>query len=569
MEHTKDLEQKARKAEAESRERAEEESVQNTNRITGSQRWWALAAVLVTLFFSSLDQTVVSTAMPVIIGDLKGFDIYAWVFTAYLITSAVTVPIYGKLSDVYGRKPFYIFGLVVFMIGSALSGQSHTMIELIVFRGLQGIGAGAMLSMPRATIGDIFNPRERGRWMGVFSMAFGLSAIVGPFLGGWITDHLGWQWVFYINLPVAALALVGIIYALPRVRTEHQVHVDWVGTGLLVLGLVPMLLAFTWAGNQYPWGSPVIIGLFAFSAVTLALFIWAETRATEPVIPVEFFRVPIFAATNLIGLLLSVGMFGTLLFLPLYVQGVLALSAQNSGAILTPMMASFIVSAIVAGQLLTRTGKYKIVSLVAAVVAVVGLYLFTRLGVDSTWPTVVLYMIVLGLGIGALLPIMSVVVQNAFPYKVLGVDNAAQQFVRSLGAVIATPILGTVLANTFSRQIQQNLPPALKQAMANLPASQRQILSDPQSLTNAQTQAAIKSQFAAFGPQGDKLYNEFIKAVHQSLAAGMEHVFLIAFAVGLVMLLVTIFLPEISLQRDEFFEEGEAGGQSEAQGQPE
>ncbi|MEJ2210050.1 MAG: MDR family MFS transporter, partial [Anaerolineae bacterium] len=497
---------------------------------------------------------VVSTAMPVIIGDLKGFDIYAWVFTAYLITSAVTVPIYGKLSDVYGRKPFYILGLSIFMIGSALSGQAHSMIELIVCRGLQGIGAGAMLSMPRATIGDIFNPRERGRWMGVFSLAFGLSAIVGPFLGGWITDHLGWQWVFYINLPVAALALVGIIYALPRVRTEDQAHVDWLGTGLLVVGLVPLLLAFTWAGSQYPWGSPVIIGLFVFSAVVLALFVWAETRTQEPIIPVEFFRVPIFAATNVIGLLLSVGMFGTLLFLPLYVQGVLALSAQNSGAILTPMMGGFIVSAIVAGQLMTRTGKYKIMSIVAAVIAVVGLYLFTRLGADSSWPTVVVYMVVLGLGIGALLPVMSVVVQNAFPYKALGVVNAAQQFVRSLGAVIATPILGTVLANTFSAQIAQDLPPALQQAMANLPAAQRQILSDPQGLTNAQTQAAIKSQFAAFGPQGDQLYNQFIAAVHQALAAGMDRVFIIAFAVGLAMLLVTIFLPEIPLQREEFFE---------------
>jgi EmrB/QacA subfamily drug resistance transporter len=562
MEHTKDGARSREKADAARGEQAKSESVQSTNRITGGQRWWALAAVLITLFFSSLDQTVVSTAMPVIVGQLKGFDIYAWVFTAYLITSAVTVPIYGKLSDVYGRKPFYIFGLSLFMVGSALSGQSRTMMELIIFRGLQGIGAGAMLSMPRATIGDIFTPRERGRWMGVFSMAFGLSAIIGPFLGGWITDHLGWQWVFYINLPVAALALAGIIYALPRVRTEDRVQVDWLGTGLLLLGLIPMLLAFTWAGNQYPWGSPVIIGLFIFSVVALAFFVWAETRAAEPVIPVEFFRVPIFAAANVIGLLLSIGMFGTLLFLPLYVQGVLALSAQNSGAILTPMMGSFIVSALVAGQLMTRTGKYKIISIVAAVIAVVGLYLFTRLGANSTYPVVIRDMVVLGLGIGALLPILSVVVQNAFPYRVMGIVNAAQQFVRSLGAVIATPLLGTVLANTFAAQIQQLLPPALQQAIASLPPAQRQALSDPQTLTNAQTQAAIKSQFAAFGSQGQQLYNEFINAVHRALAAGMDKVFMIAFVVGLLMLLVAVFLPEIPLQREEFFEEEESENQT-------
>ena len=532
-------------------------TAQSTNRITGGQRWWALAAVLITLFFSSLDQTVVSTAMPVIIGDLQGFDIYAWVFTAYLITSTVTVPIYGKLSDIYGRKPFYVIGLSVFMAGSALSGQSRTMLELIIFRGLQGIGAGAMISMPRATVGDIFTPRERGRWMSVLSMAFGLSSIIGPFLGGWITDNVGWRWVFYINLPVAAVALAAIVYALPLVRAEAEVHVDWIGTALLVVGLVPMLLAFTWAGSQYAWNSPEIIGLLAFSVVALAIFVWNETRALEPIIPVQFFEVPIFAIANVMGLLLSVGMFGTLLFLPLFVQGVLALSAQNSGAILTPMMLSFIVASLVAGQVLARTGKYKLLSLVAAVIASGGMYLLTRLDVSSTWPVVVRDMLVLGLGIGSLLPVLSVVVQNAFPYKVMGIVNAAQQFVRSLGAVIATPILGSVLANTFATQIQQDLPSSLKQAIAALPPAQQQALNNPQSLTNAQTQAAIRSQFSAFGARGDQLYQQFITAVHQALATSMDRIFLIAFGVSLVMLLVAVFLPEMRLKQEEFFEETE------------
>jgi EmrB/QacA subfamily drug resistance transporter len=292
---------------------SEPQTVRTTNRITGAQRWWALGAALLTIFFGALDQTVVSTAMPVIIGDLKGFDIYAWVFTAYLIGSAVTVPIYGKLSDVYGRKPFYIFGLGTFMVGSALSGQSHSMGELIAFRALQGIGAGAMLSMPRATIGDIFNPRERGRWMGAISMTYGLASIFGPFMGGWITDNLGWPWVFYINLPVAALALGGILYALPRVRTDHETHVDWIGSVLLVIGLIPMLIALSWAGTKYPWASPVITGMLAFSVAALALFVWAETRVREPIIPVEFFEEPIFSIANLLGLFLSVGMFGTLM----------------------------------------------------------------------------------------------------------------------------------------------------------------------------------------------------------------------------------------------------------------
>jgi EmrB/QacA subfamily drug resistance transporter len=530
-------------------------NTQSTNRITGNQRWFALAAVLITIFFGSLDQTVVSTAMPVIIGDLKGFDIYAWVFTAYLITSAVTVPIYGKLSDVFGRKPFYIFGLSVFMVGSALSGQSRTMIELIIFRGLQGLGAGAMLSMPRATIGDIFNPRERGRWMGVVSMTFGLSAIIGPFFGGWITDTLGWQWVFYINLPVAALALAGTIYALPRVRVEQQVKVDWTGTSLLILGLVPMLLAFTWGGTQYAWNSPVIIGMFAFSAAALAVFIWAETKAEEPVIPMEFFKVRLFSVANIIGLLLSVGMFGSLLFLPLYVQGVLEFSATNSGAILTPMMGSFIVATLIAGQIMTRTGKYKVMSIIAAMLMTGGIYLLSLLDASSTYPLVIRDMVVMGLGIGALLPVLNVAVQNAFPYRVMGIVNAAQQFVRSLGAVIATPILGTVLANTFDAQMKVNLPAALSQAFANLPPAEQQILKDPQTLTNAASQAAILSQFQQFGAAGEQLYNQFINAVHQSLAAGTQRLFLIAFFFAVAALIATLFLPEISLQHDEFYEQ--------------
>jgi EmrB/QacA subfamily drug resistance transporter len=536
---------------------AENVDVQTTNRITGNRRWWALAAVLITIFFGSLDQTVVSTAMPVIVGDLKGFDIYAWVFTAYLMTSTITVPIYGKLSDVYGRKPFYIFGLIVFIIGSALSGQSHSMLELIIFRGLQGIGAGAMLSMPRATIGDIFTPRERGRWMGVISMTFGLSSIIGPYLGGWITDQLGWPWIFYINLPVAFLALLGTLYALPRVRAEKDVHVDWTGSTLLVAGLVPLLLAFTWAGNQYAWGSTQIIGLLAFSVVVLALFAWVETRVEEPIIPTDFFKIPIFTTANLVGFLISIGMFGTLLFLPLYVQGVLGFSAQNSGAIMTPMMGSFIVAALVAGQLMTRSGKYKMISVAAAIIMSGGLYLFTRLGANSNFTSVIIDMVVLGIGIGALLPILNVAVQNAFPYRDMGIVNAAQQFVRSLGAVIATPILGTVLANKFSAQMKLNLPSTLQQAMNNLPPAVQQVLSDPQSLTNAQTQAAIKSKFDVFGANGTQLYHQFINTVHQSLASGIQQLFWIALFFSLAALLATLFLPEIPLQQEEFFEDGE------------
>ena len=520
--------------------------IQSTNRITGSARWWALGAVLLTMFFSSLDQTVVSTAMPVIIGDLKGFAIYAWVFTAYMMTSAITVPIYGKLSDIYGRKPFYMFGLVVFMVGSALSGLSHSMLQLVLFRGLQGIGAGAMMSMPRATIGDIFNPRERGNWMGVIAMTFGLASIVGPFLGGWITDHWNWRWVFYINLPVAAAALVAIGIALPRVRTEHQASVDWVGSLLLIAGILPMLLGFTWAGSRYAWGSPEILGLFAFSAVVLGVFAWAETRVQEPVIPTRFFKVPVFLTTNIISLLMTLGMFGVMLFLPIYVQGVLGLSPQNSGAVMTPMMLSFIAGSLVSGQLMTRTGTYKTIAIAGAAVMCVGLFLMTRLSASATWTVVVRDMLVMGVGIGGLMPIMSLAVQNAFPYKDMGVVSATQQFVTSLGGVIASPILGTVLTNTFAARLKSGMPAGLQ-----LPAA----AANPQNLINAQAQAAIQSQFAALGAQGQAMYRQFIEVLRSALAGGVQQLFVIALVFGIAALVVTLFLPAMSLKREEFFKE--------------
>lgn len=526
---------------------------QSSNRITGSARWWALGAVLLTMFFSSLDQTVVSTAMPTIISDLHGLAIYAWVFTAYMLTSAVTVPIYGRLSDIYGRKPFYIFGLAVFMVGSAISGQAHTMMQLVLFRGLQGIGAGAMLSMPRATIGDIFNPRERGNWMGIITMVFGLASIVGPFLGGWITDHWGWRWIFYINLPVAAIALAAIVFALPRVRTERRPHVDWGGSLLLVAGIVPMLLGFTWAGSRYPWmGAPTLL-LFGAALVFLILFGLAERRAAEPIIPTRFFGSRVFVATSVISLLMTMGMFGVMLFLPVYVQGVMGMSAQNSGAVMTPMMLSFIVGALISGQIMTRTGQYQVLAVVGGALMVVGLFLLTRLGAGAAWVTVVRDMLIMGVGIGSLMPILSLAVQNAFPYHEMGTVTATQQFLTSLGGVIASPILGTVLTSTFTSKLKVLLPSGVR-----LPAA----AANPQNLINAAAQKAIAAQFTRLGPSGAALYRAFIAAVRVALADGMQRLFTIALVFGAAALLATLFLPRVRLKRDEFFTEDTAAPQA-------
>ncbi len=528
--------------------------VQTTNQITGKRRWIALAAVMLVMFFSSLDQTVVATAMPVIIGDLQGFTLYAWVFTAYMMASAVMVPVYGKLSDIYGRKPFYVLGLGLFMLGSIAAGLVQTMPQLIAARTFQGLGAGALLTMPRATVGDIFNPRERGRWMGVVSSIFGIASIIGPALGGWITDQWNWRWIFYINLPIAAIALIGIVMTLPTVRSEKTPKVDWQGSLLLILGLIPLLLAFTWAGSTYPWGSVLIIGLFAISILFLALFILAERRAEEPIMAPELFKNPLFSSTALVALFISMGLFGSIAFLPLFIQGAQGLSAQSSGQILTPMMLSFITGSIVGGQLVTRTGRYKLQVLIAGLIGAFGMYLLTRLNATTPAWVVVVDMIILGTGIGSVMPVLVVVVANAFPYKLMGMVDSTQQFVRSLGGIIALPVLGTVLTNTFASEFNQDLPETLKLALSKLPQAQQKAMLDPQGLINAASQAAIKSQFAKFGQQGAVLYQQFIDAVRQALATGITHLFVLGLVFMLLGVLTTLFLPEINLQLDEFFE---------------
>lgn len=524
--------------------------IQTSNRITGSRKWWALGTVLLTMFFSSMDQTVVSTAMPTIIGDLHGFDVYAWVFAAYMMASSVTVPIYGKLSDVFGRKPFYLFGLIMFGVGSAVSGQAQSMTELILARAFQGIGAGAMMSMPRATIGDIFDPKERGKWMGVIGAVFGLSSIIGPTLGGWITDTFSWRWVFYINLPFAILAVMGVVFALPRVRAERRVKVDWMGSVGLVIALTPILLGFTWAGSKYAWNSPMEFSLFGGGLVALGLFIWWERKSADPLLAPDLFKNRIFNASLILGILVSMTMFGSLMFLPVYVQGVLGLNAQGSGWVMSPMMISFIAGSVVSGQIISRTGRYRILAWSSGLVIVVGSFLLSLMTMHTTWPTVVGNMVVLGLGIGSLMPLMNVAVQNAFPYQMMGTVNATQQFVSSLGGVIAAPVFGSILDQSFTHKLSQTLPSSLKHfgsRMAGL---------NPQALLTHQAQQAISRQFDQFGTPGHQMYVQLMEAIRESLAFGMHHLFHFALVFAMLALIGTFFLPEIRLKGREYFESG-------------
>lgn len=529
-------------------------TIQTTNQITGSKKWWAFATVLLTMFFSSMDQTVVSTAMPTIIGDLHGFSLYAWVFTSYMMASSVTVPIYGKLSDVFGRKPFYLFGLIMFGLGSAVSGQAHSMMELVWARAFQGIGAGAMMSMPRATVGDIFAPKERARWMGVMMAVFGISSIIGPALGGWITDSFSWRWVFYINLPFAVLAIIGVMVTLPKVRAEHRVKIDWLGSIILVIGLVPILLGFTWAGSKYAWGSPMELSLFIGGAIILAIFIWWEFKAVDPVLTPSLFKNRIFSTSLVLGILVGMTMFGSLMFLPIYVQGVIGLNAQSSGWVMSPMMVGFIAGSVVSGQVMSKTGRYKVLASLSGVVIIVGSLLLNRMDIHTTWTTVVVNMVVLGLGIGSLMPLMNMAVQNAFPYKMMGTVNSTQQFVSSLGGVIASPIFGSILSKSFSTKLSQTLPSSLKQFQSKLSGL------NPQALLTAQAQQSISAEFSKYGAAGHQMYVQLMDAVKMSLTYGIQHLFRVGLVFAILCFIGTFFLPEVKLKGREYFQEDGATG---------
>jgi len=522
-------------------------NVQTTNQITGQRKWWALVTVMVTMFFASMYQTIIATAIPTIIGDLQGFALYAWVFSAYMLTSAVSIPIYGKLSDVYGRKPFYIFGLVMFGVGSVICGQADTMLELVLARGLQGIGAGSMMSMPRATVGDILNPKERARWMGVMGAVFGLSSIVGPVVGGWITDTYSWRWVFYINVPFTVLTVIGVMFTLPKVRVSEQVKIDWLGSLLLVAGLVPILLGLTWAGTKYAWTSPTLLTLFGGGTMMLALFIWFERRVSDPIITPILFRNRIFSASLVLGILVSMAMFGSVMFLPLFIQGVIGLNPRDSGLVMSPMMISFVVGSIISGQIMTKTGKYRLLAHISAAAIVLGSMLFMRMHLNTGYPSVIVNMVVFGLGVGALMPLLNIAVQNAFPYRIMGTVSATQQFVASLGGVIASPIFGSILNRGFQERFSATLPEGVQEFTGDMSRI------DPQTLLTEQAQSSIAEQFAQLGPAGREMYQELLYAVKVSLTAGINNLFEVGLVFAVLYFIGTFFLSERTLQGDEYY----------------
>src|SRR5258708_5449822 len=510
--------------------------------------------VLMVMLLGSLDQTIVATALPHVIADLHGFNQYTWVSTAYLLTSTVTVPIYGKLSDLFGRKPIFLFGIVLFLVGSALSGTSQSMTQLIAFRAFQGLGTGALTPIAIAVVGDLFTPRERGKWQGVTGAVFGLSAIIGPTLGGWITQYSSWRWIFYVNLPVGLLALLVLIFLMPTLRGKAQkVSIDYIGAALLVAGTVPLLLGFTFAGSQYAWLSPQIIGLLGGSLVMGVAFViyeaWLERRDGQPIIAPSLFKNSIFAVSTLVTFIFGMGLFGAVFFIPLYVQGVVGSSATNSGLVLTPLTLTLVVSSIVSGQLVSRLGKYKWLASIGMLVSVGGALLLLRLDVNSDNTDVLLALLVFGLGMGFGMSLYTLIVQNAIPNKI-GQATAALTFFRSIGGTIALAAMGSVLNSAYLPAFNNALPHAIKQLATVQPkvAQFLGIFHNPQAFLQPDVEPHLLTQATNQGAAAVTMFDQVIESVKVGLSAGIHDVFLITMVILVVGTIAVFFLKEIPLR---------------------
>ncbi|HEV1285468.1 MAG TPA: MDR family MFS transporter [Bryobacteraceae bacterium] len=514
-------------------------------RLTRPQLVGTLGGLLLALLVAALDQTVVGTAEPRIIASLSGFDRYPWVATAYMLSMTVSVPIFAKLSDIYGRKWFFLSGLIIFVIASAFCGASGQiplpldgMNQLILFRGIQGIGAGMLFGLTFTIVGDIFSPIERGKYQGIFAAVWGLASIFGPTLGGWLTDYYSWRAVFYVNLPVGLIAAIAIWMEFPSFRPRGvERKIDFAGVFALILCLVPLLLALTWV-TDYGWTSTRVESLLTFSTVMLAVFLFAETRASEPLIPLVLFRNPIIAICSIASFVLGMGMFGIIIYLPLFMQGVMGVSATQSGSLLTPMMMAAVVGSIGAGQFTSRSGKYKILALAGSTLIAIGMILFAQMNGDTLRVEVVRGMVIVGLGIGLIQPVYTLAVQNAAPREHLGAATASTQFFRSIGSTMGVSIFGSLLLTIYKHDFNGAVPNGTP-AMALKPFNNPLML--------AQIRPQLEAGFGRYSG-GPELLKLLLANVRTSLVHGIHAIFFVGAIIMCGAVVLNVFLREVRLK---------------------
>ncbi len=494
----------------------------STARIPGAQQQRVrviFGALILVFLLASLDQTIVSTALPTIVGELGGLQHLSWVVTAYLLASTVSGPLYGKFGDLYGRKVVLQTAIVIFLVGSALCGLSQNMAELIAFRALQGLGAGGLIVTAIAVIGDVIPPRDRGRYQGIFGGVFGVSTIIGPLLGGFFVDHFSWRWIFYVNLPVGAVAFVviGAVFQARPVRREHTI--DYLGAALLAAGLSAAVLFTSLGGTTWPWDSSQIVALIVIAVVSLFVFLFVETRAAEPILPLSLFRNRIFAVTSAVGFIVGLALFGAVTYLPLYLQIVKGVSPTRSGLQLTPMMLGLLITSVISGQLITRWGKYRIFPIIGTAVMTVALALLSRLDVGTPLWVASVDMVVLGLGLGMVMQVLVLAVQNAVDYRNLGVATSGSTMFRSIGGSIGVSLFGAIFSNRLHAELALKLPAGVHAPTTAAPSAIRSL------------PAAVRVPYV------------------EALTAALKPVYLVAAVISVLAFLLSWLLPDLPLRR--------------------
>jgi EmrB/QacA subfamily drug resistance transporter len=491
----------------------------------------AFSGVMLGLFLAALDQTIVATALPRIASELHSFDHFSWVVTAYLITSTVSVPLYGKLSDIHGRRKLFFVAVSIFLVGSILCGAAQTMTQLVFFRGLQGLGAGGLIPLAVASIGDLFSPRERPRWQGFTAAVWALASIAAPLLGGFFTDSVTWRWIFWINVPLGLLALgvVAVTLHVPFHRRDHRI--DYLGAVTLSVAVVSLLLVAVWGGQTYSWGSPPIVALAVAGVVFTVLFLAIETRAAEALLPLKLFRNPIFVVSNTAVLFVAAGMFGAIVFIPLFVQGVIGSSATRSGVALIPFMLGWAVTSLISGHLISRTGRYRAFPIGGTAVVLLGFWLLTRMDAGTSNLVVIADMSVIGLGMGLTYQTYVLAVQNTVPSSELGIATASVQFFRSIGAVFSVAALGAIL----NARLATELPRWLGNDAGKV---------NPQRLL--QSPDAVRD-----------LPAPLVAGVRQALASSLHTVFMACLPVVVLALVASFLLRDVPLRTTADFDPDE------------
>lgn len=506
-------------------------STQTPREFTGLDRQGKLviAGLMLGMFVAAISQTIVGPALPRIVAELGGMEHYSWIATAAMLMSAVTVPIVGKLSDMYGRKTFYIGGLVVFMLGAALAGMATNFWFLVFARALQGAGMGTLMPLSQTIIGDIIPPRQRGKYQGLMGATFGIASVAGPLLGGWVTDTLGWRYLFYLALPVGVVALLFLAKFMHVPHQRSQSKLDYLGIITLTPGLVIGLLAISWGGNTYEWTSPVILGMGAVAVVLLAAFVWVETRVENPLIPLRMLRSSTVSLSILASFFIAVAMFGAIIYIPVYAQGVLSVSATQSGAILIPLNVAMIVTSILMGVVITKTGNYKVILIVGSLMLLGGYVLLSMLTWQSNLWDLTLAMTVVGMGLGMSMQTYTLVVQNAVDRTELGVATAAVQFFRNVGSTIGIAVLGSIMSAAMVPKIQEHLPAGAKEMGGAM--------------------GADSGVGSALDPSKlESLPGPIVDAIHQGMGEAMHLVFVSGVPFVVAALVLALFVKQLTLR---------------------